>query len=880
MSWRKSHHWLLVAILLMTGIAAAAPAHAAVVPNACTDPTSFPGGDGSAANPFEVATADDLVQVADPTCMSFSFRQIRDIDLSGVVWSEIGTWVPLNPFTGSYDGAGYLIRNLEFNDQSDPGGNQVGLFGRVEGATLTDIHLVDASVTGWDAVGSLVGVANNTVITDCDSTDVTVVGEGGGFDTVGGFAGVIETNSRVTDSWATGQVDGVSRVGGFVGANLDGSTISDSTSDVEVAGTQWVGGFAGQNDASVVDVSAAGGVIGGLLTGGLVGVSQGTIVRGRSTGEVIGTTFVGGLAGLTQGTVTSSQAEGDVTGDSYVGGLVGKAQFGAVVSDSTASGSVTATLDSAGGLIGAASEAGTVIRRSWSSGSVSAVTGTVGGFIGYGIVGVRIADSFATGSVTGPGAAGFAGRLDAGASIIRSYAVGAVAASDGDGFAHDAVGTVRHSFFDRQTTGKDSGPGRGLITSRMTTLEPFEQAGWGIVQGWSASGPPAHVWGICSTVNEGYPYLLWMHDADPCPRAPTVDPVTPGPALTGIPYRVRITAHGYPEPTFAVHSGALPAGLDLDPDTGVISGIPTTVGTFTIVVRVGNSVGHVDTPTLVIAVDDLVPRAPRSLTLLAAVAPGAVVVQTEAAVLPSRTHAVDARRALHTRSTGPFGRIATTRLASRDPSGPVHLEHAGRTCILTPGGSLRVDATGFLPGATIAVYADPGAVGGRSARSLRTWGRLTADAAGRVTGSVDVPAGVTSGAHVIQMVGATDRNALRAVSVGVLVDRAPRAVRDLTATRIRTGAADLTWQEPRGLQVAARSVVELRVPGASFVRVSTGSAYDLTRAQVTGLQAGCAYDVRVRVVSPLGAGPWTEVRIPGARGRMAPAGDVTCRVTG
>lgn len=49
----------------------------------------------------------------------------------------------------------------------------------------------------------------------------------------------------------------------------------------------------------------------------------------------------------------------------------------------------------------------------------------------------------------------------------------------------------------------------------------------------------------------------------------------PAPAIVGTPYSFTVTASGYPTPEFAVIDGVLPAGLALNPTTGVISGTPT-----------------------------------------------------------------------------------------------------------------------------------------------------------------------------------------------------------------------------------------------------------------------------------------------------------------
>jgi hypothetical protein len=78
-------------------------------------------------------------------------------------------------------------------------------------------------------------------------------------------------------------------------------------------------------------------------------------------------------------------------------------------------------------------------------------------------------------------------------------------------------------------------------------------------------------------------YTLQIPSAPSCPAislSPTALPV----AVLGTPYSQTITAAAIPNNTrsytFSVSSGALPAGLTINPTTGVVSGTPTAVGLF------------------------------------------------------------------------------------------------------------------------------------------------------------------------------------------------------------------------------------------------------------------------------------------------------------
>lgn len=56
---------------------------------------------------------------------------------------------------------------------------------------------------------------------------------------------------------------------------------------------------------------------------------------------------------------------------------------------------------------------------------------------------------------------------------------------------------------------------------------------------------------------------------------------TPGSGSLGVAYaHTFICSGGIPPYTWSVTSGSLPPGLTLDPASGVVSGIPTSLGTY------------------------------------------------------------------------------------------------------------------------------------------------------------------------------------------------------------------------------------------------------------------------------------------------------------
>jgi len=235
-----------------------------------------------------------LMNALDSTTAGYTERASPTAN-GGKGWQPIGSfnasYDPVDPFTGTFDGQGYEIRDL-FIDRPDEDG--VGLFGAVVGAVIENVGMVDADVTGSWGVGGLVGY---------------------------------NEYGTVSNSHATGSVDGDYDVGGLVGYNEDG-TVSDSYATGNVTGTYDVGGLVGQNDEGSVDNSyATGSVDGDYDVGGLVGYNEddGDVCNSYSTGSVDGVDDVGGLVGYNKGgTVSDSFWDTQTSGQDTSDGGTGK----------------------------------------------------------------------------------------------------------------------------------------------------------------------------------------------------------------------------------------------------------------------------------------------------------------------------------------------------------------------------------------------------------------------------------------------------------------------------------------------------------------------------------------------------------------------------
>ncbi len=382
---------------------------------------------------------------------------------SGDVWSTTGGFVPVGrasaPFTGSLDGSGYAINNLNIYLYSS---YNVGLFGVASSSsTIQNVGLIGGSVRGYRYLGDLAGQdagsINNSYATGAVSTNYDT--SSGTYPT-GGLVGL--SQGAISNSYATGPVFGCGDVGGLVGE-----------SDAPITNSYATGSVNGQIYANGV--------------GGLVGVNRSTITKSYATGTVYGPKSAGGLVGSNYGSVSTSYATGDVTGVNNAGGLVGTNDSGGSIGNSYATGSV-----SGGGYSGA----------------------SAGGLVG--VNSGTIANSYATGSVFGGGygggtAGGLVG-LNTG-TISKSYSTGGASVANGGygnggtagGLVGVNLGSVSNSFWDTTTSGLTySAGGTGMATAQMQLPANFTSA-------TAANGYVNPAWDFAATwVITGQSYPLFI----------------------------------------------------------------------------------------------------------------------------------------------------------------------------------------------------------------------------------------------------------------------------------------------------------------------------------------------------------------------------------
>ncbi len=269
---------------------------------------AFSGGSGTPADPYLVASPDDLRNVAySPRLLDKHFTLVADIDMAGAYLMPIIGKRPC-PFSGVFDGGGHRIYNLN-GLLSTSFDRDMGMFGCLG----EDAHVRD-----------------------------------------------LDLSIRISDQRRRS-------LGGLVGY-VDGGTITNCRVSGRVAGENYVGGLAGYNLHGVImNCSAAVDVVGRDNLGGLAGFNGGTLTNCYSTGPASGHLGVGGLVGVHTGTLTCCYSAGAVSGDDLIGGLVGQYVSGTVMRcfwDTETSGQ-THSIRATGKTTAEMQTAGTFLNAGW-----------------------------------------------------------------------------------------------------------------------------------------------------------------------------------------------------------------------------------------------------------------------------------------------------------------------------------------------------------------------------------------------------------------------------------------------------------------------------------------------------------------------------------
>lgn len=157
----------------------------------------------------EIRTADDLDNMRYK--LDGTFTLMNDVTLTTA-------WTPIADFKGTFNGNGYVISGLNYND---PAINNVGFFASTSGARISKLGIENARFVGNADVGGIVGNAKDaTQISECYVANSYIEGR----DHVGSIVGAARSLSLISNCYGTATVFSRQyQAAGIAGILLDGS---------------------------------------------------------------------------------------------------------------------------------------------------------------------------------------------------------------------------------------------------------------------------------------------------------------------------------------------------------------------------------------------------------------------------------------------------------------------------------------------------------------------------------------------------------------------------------------------------------------------------------------------------------------------------------
>jgi hypothetical protein len=259
-------------------------------------------GGGIEGDPFLIYDANDMQAIgANSNYWDRHFKLMADIDLGGFTGTSfniIGN--DSIEFTGVFDGNGHSISNFTYSSTDI---DYIGLFGKIvyEDCQIKNVELIAPNVSAGtgDYIGALVGrVRDGATLSNCHINDGSVSGN----NDVGGLLGELSLIwlGIIQNCSCTADVFGNDYVGGLIGSCSSPDPIYECYAGGDVSGNTRIGGLVGHNDnAEIRNCYAFGNISGVDKVGGLLGVANSTVMYScYSVGDVNSTGVdVGGLVG-------------------------------------------------------------------------------------------------------------------------------------------------------------------------------------------------------------------------------------------------------------------------------------------------------------------------------------------------------------------------------------------------------------------------------------------------------------------------------------------------------------------------------------------------------------------------------------------------------
>lgn len=284
-------------------------------------------GEGSMENPYQIASVEDWLQIADNPSACYSI--VNDIDFASIPVKSIN-----KTFTGKLDGGKHTLKNLylhggglfaeavdtvvikdlQIEEPTMILSNTNGVVGLVVNsirggvtddgvelpAMISNVHLLAPSIEADGFQGTVGGIIGDASL----YTEIVEVGvmkaniNAPVAENVGGIAGSLVTSSSVHAAAVMGTINGGQNVGGVAAVVSGGEPIYDCHVTANLTGTKTIGGVVGTSGRSpiyncyvegtiVLDAAATEGEVGGIV-GNLEGDAT-----GKATAIVVENCLVG-----------------------------------------------------------------------------------------------------------------------------------------------------------------------------------------------------------------------------------------------------------------------------------------------------------------------------------------------------------------------------------------------------------------------------------------------------------------------------------------------------------------------------------------------------------------------------------------------------------
>lgn len=361
--------------------------------------------------------------------LSRAWKQDADIDLMDMLFTPLAK---TGPFTGEFDGNGYVIRNLRIDmvelkvEDPETPLEKTGFFRWVNG-TVENLVIESGSVKTDTEAAGLVGNLMGGLLKNCtNGADVTAA-KGA----AAGIAAMAYGNSTIDGCVNKGSITAIGQGAGGITAVTVTMGVDDKRTNIKNC----------TNEGLIEVVYINGNYNSGQLAGGICGnITAGTIEGCTNKGTVRGQGIVGGIVGYTILDMSRMRNEGNIEGQTgLAAGIAAQHQGEAVYRDIRNSGKVT-------------------------NGPESAATGGIIGSNSY----CKCYDMVNTGEIIGGSNTGgiMGGSIGADNVLDNCYNTGSISGGNNVGGLYGDSGGIRHIVSNCYNTGAITGSGNqigGLI---------------------------------------------------------------------------------------------------------------------------------------------------------------------------------------------------------------------------------------------------------------------------------------------------------------------------------------------------------------------------------------------------------------------------------